>query len=49
MLESNDMKERDWPTVAITSWARQRGTMLHRVHDVRNNREALRMIEAIMG
>ena len=49
MLESNDMKERDWPTVAITSWARQRGTMLHRVHDVQTNREALRMIEAIMG
>lgn len=49
MLESADIKERDWPTVAITSWARQRGTMLHRVHEVRPNLQALRMIEAILG
>jgi len=49
MLESADQKERDWPTVAITSWTRQRGTMLHRVHEVRPNLQALRMIEAIMG
>jgi len=49
MLESTDIKERDWPTVAITSWARQQGTMLHRVHEVRPNLEALRMTEAIMG
>ncbi|MFN6017257.1 MAG: dihydropteroate synthase [Verrucomicrobiota bacterium] len=49
MLESTDIKERDWPTVAITSWARQQGTMLHRVHEVRPNLQALRMTEAIMG
>ena len=49
MLESTDIKERDWPTVAITSWARQRGVMLHRVHEVRNNLQALRMTEAIIG
>jgi dihydropteroate synthase len=49
LLESTDIKERDWPTVAITSWARQRGVMLHRVHEVRANLEALRMTEAIMG
>ena len=49
MLESPDIKERDWPTVAITSWARQQGTMLHRVHEVRPNLQALRMTEAIMG
>ena len=49
MLESVDIKERDWPTVAITSWARQRGVMLHRVHEVRSNLQALRMTEAIMG
>jgi len=49
MLENADIKERDWPTVAITSWARQRGVMLHRVHEVRANLEALRMTEAIMG
>lgn len=49
MLESTDIKERDWPTVAITSWARQQGTMLHRVHEVGPNLQALRMTEAIMG
>jgi len=49
MLESTDIKERDWPTVAVTSWARQQGTMLHRVHEVRPNLQALRMTEAIMG
>ena len=49
MLESTDIKERDWPTVAITSWARQHGTILHRVHEVRPNLQALRMTEAIMG
>ncbi len=49
ILESTDIKERDWPTVAITSWARQHGTMLHRVHEVRPNLQALRMTEAIMG
>jgi dihydropteroate synthase len=49
MLESAEIKERDWPTVAITSWARQQGTMLHRVHEVRPNLQALRMTEAIMG
>lgn len=49
MLESTDIKERDWPTVAITSWARQQGTMLHRVHEVLPNLQALRMTEAIMG
>lgn len=49
MLESANIKERDWPTVAITSWARQQGTMLHRVHEARPNLQALRMTEAIMG
>ena len=49
MLESTDIIERDWPTVAITSWARQQRTMLHRVHEVRPNLQALRMTEAIMG
>ena len=49
MLESANIKERDWPTVAITSWARQQGTMLHRVHEARPNLQALRITEAIMG
>lgn len=49
LLGDPDPALRDWPTVAVTAYARERGVMLHRVHDVRRNREALRMVEAIMG
>lgn len=48
-LKTNDLALRDWPTVAITSKAREQGVMLHRVHAVRPNLEAMRMIEAILG
>lgn len=48
LLETNDLTLRDWPTVAITSRAREQGVMLHRVHAVRPNLEAMRMIEAIL-
>lgn len=40
---------RDWPTVAVTSRAREQGVMIHRVHEVRPNLQALRMVEAILG
>lgn len=49
LLENDDFTLRDWPTVAITARARGKGVMLHRVHDVRPNLEALRMIEAVLG
>ncbi len=49
LLETNDLELRDWPTVAITSKARGQGVMLHRVHAVRSNFEAMRMTEAILG
>ena len=49
MLGTDDMDAREWPTVAITSLAREKGVMLHRVHSVKANREALRMTEAILG
>jgi len=49
ILESDDMPVRDWPTVALSSMAREMGVMLHRVHSVRKNIEALRMTEAILG
>jgi len=49
ILGSNRIEERDWPTVAITAQTRERGVMLHRVHEVRPNVEALRMVEAILG
>jgi dihydropteroate synthase len=49
VLGDADPSLREWPTVAVTAYARERGVMLHRVHDVRRNREALRMVEAVMG
>lgn len=47
ILGETEIEKRDWPTVAITARARDQGVMLHRVHQVRQNVEALRMIEAI--
>jgi len=49
LLGSDRLEDRAWPTVALTSHARERGVPLHRVHDVRPNIEALRMTEAILG
>lgn len=45
---SDKVEDRNWPTVAITSRAREQGVPLHRVHEVRRNFEALRMTEAIL-
>ena len=39
---------REWPTVALTAAARLQGVLLHRVHAVRGNRDALRMAEAVL-
>ena len=47
-LGSTALADRDWPTVAITAWAREAGARIHRVHQVKPNAEALRMTEAIM-
>lgn len=49
VLGEKDLEAREWPTVAITANAREKGVMLHRVHAVRPNVEALRMTEAILG
>ena len=49
LLGSDDLTKREWPTVALTAQAREKGVMLHRVHAVKPNLEALRMIEAILG
>ncbi len=45
---SASMEDRLWPTVALTSLAREKGADIFRVHDVRANSEALRMTEAII-
>ncbi len=39
---------RQWPTVALTSLARERGVRILRVHDVKENVQALRMTEAVL-
>lgn len=49
LLDDEDPTKREWPTVALTAATRERGARIHRVHSVRPNREALRMVEAILG
>jgi dihydropteroate synthase len=48
ILGSNDLDDRSWPTVALTSYGRARGAEVFRVHEARANAEALRMTEAIL-
>ena len=49
VLGSQAMEDRAWPTVALTSYGREKGVRIFRVHDVKANVEALRMTEAILG
>lgn len=49
LLDDADMEKRRWPTVALTAWLREAGADMLRVHDVKVNVEALRMVEAIQG
>lgn len=42
-----DMEDRLWPGVAVTSFCRELGARIFRVHEPRPHREALRMTEAI--
>ena len=49
LLESGEVGERDWPTVALTAHARELGARVVRVHDVRPNVQSMRMAEAILG
>ena len=48
IIGSDRMEDRDWPTVALTSYAREQGVRIVRVHDVKPNADALRMTEAIL-
>lgn len=48
-LGDMDLSHRSWPTVALTAAGRIAGVMIHRVHEVRPNHEALRMSEAIIS
>ncbi|MDB6079077.1 MAG: dhps: dihydropteroate synthase [Akkermansiaceae bacterium] len=49
ILGSQDLAVREWPTVALTASTREAGAMLHRVHQVLPNVQALRMTEAILA
>jgi dihydropteroate synthase len=48
VIGSDRMEDRLWPTVALTSFAREKGANLVRVHEVKPNAQALRMTEAIL-
>ena len=45
---TEDLAARDAPTVALTSYCRERGAEILRVHDAKPNVEAMRMTEAIL-
>lgn len=47
LLGDPDLRLRDWPTIALSARARGQGVMLHRVHQVKPNLQALRMTEAV--
>ena len=49
VLGSEALEDREWPTVALTSYGAAHGANVVRVHEVRANEEALRMTEAILG
>jgi dihydropteroate synthase len=49
VIKSEAISDRSLPTVGITAFAVGKGVHLHRVHEVKENLQALRMIEAIIG
>ena len=49
ILKTNDIKEREWPTVALTSYCRELGATIFRVHNSLDNFNAMRMTEAIIN
>ena len=49
ILENDDFDEREWPTVALTSYCREHGATLFRVHSVKQNLDAMLMTEAIIN
>jgi dihydropteroate synthase len=48
LVGSTALADRDGPTIAMTAFARECGVPLHRVHEVKGNVEALRMMEAML-
>lgn len=48
ILDEPDPQKRDWGTVALTAIGWKLGAQVHRVHEVKMNADALRMVEAIL-
>ena len=49
VLGTSNIANRHWATVALTSFARERGARVFRVHEVEANTQAMRMTEAIIA
>ena len=49
VMHSDAMEDRFWPTISLSAYAREHGARIVRVHDVKPNSDALRMMEAILG
>lgn len=49
LVNSTDLADRLWPGVALTSFCRELGARIFRVHDVRPHHDAVRMTEAILN
>ena len=49
LIETPELSDREWPTVALTSYTRGLGARVHRVHQVKENHDALRMAEALLS
>ena len=47
ILNSSDLSDREWPTVALTSECYRKGARIHRVHQVKPNLDALKMAAAL--
>ncbi|HEY5793113.1 MAG TPA: dihydropteroate synthase [Chthoniobacterales bacterium] len=46
---AESLEDRHWPGVALTSYCRERGARIFRVHDPKPHAQALRMTEAILA
>lgn len=49
LADAEPMADRFWPAVALTSFCREHGARIFRVHEPGPHRDALRMTEAILG
>ncbi len=49
VLGTNELDSREWPTVALTSYCREFGALVFRVHNSLDNFNAMRMTEAIIS